>query len=136
MYSKSVVHATYNFHDSNEAAISLLLLPPLSPAQQPFFHLAQVEGCRANVVTFNTQIDVYGKLGRWQDAVGVLEMLNIQVCPRCDCDCLLLALPAVPPAARLHSCQLESLAGSPKDLQADAVLSEACHMPHHAGVRA
>ena len=39
----------------------------------------QVEGCRANVVTFNTLVDVYGKLGRWQDAVGVLEMLNMQV---------------------------------------------------------
>jgi len=26
----------------------------------------QVEGCAANVVTYNTLVDIYGKLGRWQ----------------------------------------------------------------------
>jgi len=33
----------------------------------------QVEGCAANVVTYNTLVDVYGKLGRWQDAIRVIS---------------------------------------------------------------
>ena len=32
----------------------------------------QDEGCQPNVVTYNTLIDVYGKMGRWEDAVRVL----------------------------------------------------------------
>lgn len=39
----------------------------------------QVDGLRANVVTYNTLIDIYGKLGRWQDAIGVLDMVAHQV---------------------------------------------------------
>ena len=38
----------------------------------------QKEGCVANVVTFNTLVDVYGKLGRWQDAIRVLDQLYLQ----------------------------------------------------------
>ena len=33
----------------------------------------QGEGCTANVVTYNTLVDVFGKLGRWQDAIGVID---------------------------------------------------------------
>lgn len=40
------------------------------------------------MVTYNTLIDVYGKLGRWQDAIGVLEMLNMQVCRLLEIDYL------------------------------------------------
>lgn len=37
----------------------------------------QEEGCRPTVVTYNTLIDVYGKMGRWEDAVKVLsDMVN------------------------------------------------------------
>ncbi len=43
------------------------------------FFLCQVDGLRANVVTYNTLIDIYGKLGRWVDAIGVLDMIAHQV---------------------------------------------------------
>ena len=32
-----------------------------------------------NIVTYNTLIDVYGKLGQWQEALGVLETLRMEV---------------------------------------------------------
>ena len=35
----------------------------------------QREGCEPNVVTYNTLVDLYGKLGRWQDAVGVIDQV-------------------------------------------------------------
>jgi pentatricopeptide repeat domain-containing protein 1 len=38
----------------------------------------QVEGCAANVVTFNTLVDVYGKLGRWQDAIRVISQVYMR----------------------------------------------------------
>ena len=41
--------------------------------------MSQVDGLRANVVTYNTLIDIYGKLGRWQDAIGVLDMVGHHV---------------------------------------------------------
>ena len=31
------------------------------------------------MVTYNTLVDVFGKLGRWQDAIQVLEMISAQV---------------------------------------------------------
>lgn len=31
-----------------------------------------------NVVTFNTLVDVYGKLGRWQDAVRVIDKVYLE----------------------------------------------------------
>ena len=39
----------------------------------------QQEGCMPNIVTYNTLIDVYGKLGQWQEALGVLETLRMEV---------------------------------------------------------
>lgn len=41
----------------------------------------QEEGCQPNVVTYNTLIDVYGKMGRWEDAVKVLSDMADQVRP-------------------------------------------------------
>eukprot|EP00891_Asterochloris_glomerata_P006084 jgi/Astpho2/6084/Aster-04031 len=38
----------------------------------------QQEGCMPNIVTYNTLIDVYGKLGQWQEALGVLETLRME----------------------------------------------------------
>ncbi len=32
-----------------------------------------------NLVTYNALIDVYGKLGRWQDAAGVLDIMRAAV---------------------------------------------------------
>jgi pentatricopeptide repeat domain-containing protein 1 len=37
------------------------------------------QGCPANVVTFNTLIDVYGKSGQWEQALGVLEQMKREV---------------------------------------------------------
>ena len=40
----------------------------------------QKEGCRPNIVTYNTLIDVYGKMGEWQAAVKVLDEMTTEVC--------------------------------------------------------
>ena len=32
-------------------------------------------GCVANVVTYNTLVDLYGKLGKWREAVGVIDQV-------------------------------------------------------------
>ena len=37
------------------------------------------EGCTPNLVTYNILIDVYGKMGSWQEAVQVLDALESQV---------------------------------------------------------
>lgn len=37
------------------------------------------DGCSPNLVTFNILIDVYGKTGQWQDAMKVLDALDVQV---------------------------------------------------------
>jgi len=34
----------------------------------------QAEGCKPNLVTYNTLIDVYGKTGAWEDAVAALDV--------------------------------------------------------------
>ncbi len=39
------------------------------------------EGCTPNLVTYNILIDVYGKMGAWQEAVQVLDALEAQVRP-------------------------------------------------------
>ena len=39
----------------------------------------QADGLQANIVTFNTLIDAMGKAGRWQDAIGVLDIIDQQV---------------------------------------------------------
>ena len=41
--------------------------------------LIQEEGCQPTVVTYNTLIDVYGKMGCWEDAVKVLSDMVQQV---------------------------------------------------------
>ena len=35
--------------------------------------------CPPNVVTFNTLVDVYGKLGQWEKAVGVVDAMKKEV---------------------------------------------------------
>ena len=35
--------------------------------------------CPLNVVTYNTLIDVYGKVGRWEDALKVLDEMQAKV---------------------------------------------------------
>ena len=40
------------------------------------------EGCQPNLVTYNILIDIYGKMGSWQEAVQVLDALEGQV--SCD----------------------------------------------------
>lgn len=37
------------------------------------------EGCAPNMVTYNTLVDIYGKIGKWADALGVLDLLQQQV---------------------------------------------------------
>jgi len=37
------------------------------------------EGCAANVVTFNTLIDVYGKMGQWEQANRVPGTMKTEV---------------------------------------------------------
>ena len=39
------------------------------------------EGCAANVVTFNTLIDVYGKMGQWEQANRVPSTMKHEVKP-------------------------------------------------------
>ena len=46
----------------------------------------QEEGCQPNIVTYNTLIDVYGKMGRWEDAVQVLEDMTHKVSPHLSHD--------------------------------------------------
>ena len=41
--------------------------------------MVQDEGCQPNVVTYNTLIDVYGKMGCWQEAVQVLDDMTAKV---------------------------------------------------------
>ena len=40
--------------------------------------MMQADGLQANIVTFNTLIDAMGKAGRWQDAIGVLDIIDQQ----------------------------------------------------------
>lgn len=37
------------------------------------------EGCTPNLVTYNTLLDIYNKMGHWMDALNVLELLQHQV---------------------------------------------------------
>ena len=48
------------------------------PAALDIFAAMQAEGCAPNVVTFNTLIDVYGKLGQWEAALGVLRGMRAE----------------------------------------------------------
>jgi pentatricopeptide repeat protein len=56
-------------------------------AEHSSFQMVQDEGCQSNVVTYNALIDVYGKMGCWQEAVQVPDdmtekvmSLHIHVC--------------------------------------------------------
>ena len=38
-----------------------------------------MEGCQPNVVTYNTLVDLYGKIGRPADAVATLDTMQMHV---------------------------------------------------------
>ena len=40
-----------------------------------------MEGCQPNVVTYNTLVDLYGKIGRSADAVATLDTMQMHVSP-------------------------------------------------------
>ena len=40
-----------------------------------------MEGCQPNVVTYNTLVDLYGKIGRPADAVATLDTMQMHVSP-------------------------------------------------------
>ena len=44
----------------------------------------QLEGCQPNVVTYNTLVDVYGKIGRPADAVATLDTMQMAVSQNCQ----------------------------------------------------
>jgi len=41
----------------------------------------RTDGVRPNVVTYNTLVDVFGKIGQWERAVRVLDDMNQDVSP-------------------------------------------------------
>lgn len=43
------------------------------------FNNMRAERCTPNVVTYNTLIDVYGKLGQWDRALGVIKLMRSEV---------------------------------------------------------
>ena len=43
------------------------------------YHHMRQDGCLPNVVTYNTLIDVYGKMGQWDHAVKVLSTMKAEV---------------------------------------------------------
>lgn len=43
------------------------------------YHKMRHEGCAANVVTFNTLIDVYGKMGQWEQANKIPSIMKGEV---------------------------------------------------------
>lgn len=43
------------------------------------YHHMRQDGCLPNVVTYNTLIDVYGKMGQWDQAVKVLSTMKAEV---------------------------------------------------------
>lgn len=43
------------------------------------FSNMRAECCTPNVVTYNTLIDVYGKLGQWDRAIGVIRTMRSEV---------------------------------------------------------
>lgn len=42
------------------------------------FKLMRQDKCVPNVVTYNTLIDVYGKMGSWEEAVNVLTVMKAE----------------------------------------------------------
>jgi pentatricopeptide repeat domain-containing protein 1 len=49
------------------------------PAALEIFDHMRAEGCTPNVVTYNTLIDVHGKLGQWERALGVIKLMRAEV---------------------------------------------------------
>lgn len=43
------------------------------------YHKMRQEGCAANVVTYNTLIDVYGKMGQWEQANKIPSIMKGEV---------------------------------------------------------
>ena len=43
------------------------------------YHHMRQDGCLPNVVTYNTLIDVYGKMGQWDHAVKILSTMKAEV---------------------------------------------------------
>jgi len=39
----------------------------------------QASGCQPNVVTYNTLIDLYGKMGQWGEATRVMDKMKSEV---------------------------------------------------------
>ncbi len=72
-------------------------------AESTIAWLLQADGLQANIVTFNTLIDAMGKAGRWQDAIGVLDIIDQQVCPHCAVDLFLSTLRPVLLASAVYS---------------------------------
>ena len=53
------------------------------PVALETYHHMRTDGCMPNVVTYNTLVDVYGKMGQWELAVKVLSMMKSEVRHRC-----------------------------------------------------
>lgn len=53
------------------------------------YHKMRQEGCAANVVTYNTLIDVYGKMGQWEQANKIPSIMKGEV------SCHLLGTPRI-----------------------------------------
>lgn len=67
------------------ALTTLLFSPAVYPGKPTvalniYKSMRQTE-CSPNVVTYNTLIDVYGKLGQWEDAVRVIDVMQREVRP-------------------------------------------------------
>ena len=39
----------------------------------------QASGCQPNVVTYNTLIDLHGKMGQWEEAIRVMDKMKSEV---------------------------------------------------------
>lgn len=49
------------------------------PMALDIYNTMKAVGCVPNVVTFNTLVDVYGKLGQWEKAVQVIDVMKHEV---------------------------------------------------------
>lgn len=43
------------------------------------YNSMRAASCVPNVVTYNTLVDVYGKLGQWERAIHVLDLMKHEV---------------------------------------------------------
>ena len=49
------------------------------PLALEIYNNMRAANCMPNVVTYNTLVDVYGKLGRWERAIHVLDLMKQEV---------------------------------------------------------